>query len=118
MRVQTERNETARLTFVAEWFHIVAGITHTYQLTFHLSDGGVEVVSGFQSFEIIIYRNHFLLQYDTKHKKTFLRRTKIPELTVRDFFVGSKVNIFGRQFDIVDYADESTRISLAKYRKR
>lgn len=45
MRVQTERNETARLTFVAEWFHIVAGITHTYQLTFHLSDGGVEVVS-------------------------------------------------------------------------
>lgn len=45
MRVHKEHNENARLTFVAEWFHIVAGITHTYQLTFHLSDGGVEVVS-------------------------------------------------------------------------
>lgn len=59
MRVQTERNETARLTFVAEWFHIVAGITHTYQLTFHLSDGGVEVVSSpnhlKSSFIVIIF---------------------------------------------------------------
>lgn len=59
-----------------------------------------------------------LLQFDTKHKKTFLRRTKIPELSRRDFFVGSKINIFGRQFDIVDYADEMTRNTLAKYRKR
>lgn len=54
MRVQTQRNETARLTFVAEWFHIVAGITHTYQLTFHLSDGGVEVVSSVNHLKISV----------------------------------------------------------------
>lgn len=48
----------------------------------------------------------------------FLRRTKMPELTEKDFFVGSKINIFGRQFDIVDYGDEMTKNMLAKYRKK
>ncbi|XP_034487633.1 nucleoside diphosphate kinase 7 [Drosophila innubila] len=99
MRAQMQPTNTGRLAFVAEWFHVEAGITHTYLLTFHLSDGAVEV-------------------FDQRSKKTFLRRTKIPELTRRDFFVGSKINVFGRQFDIVDYADEITRNTLAKYRKR
>jgi len=36
---------TKRLAFKAEWFHVEAGITHTYLLTFHLSDSAVEVVS-------------------------------------------------------------------------
>ena len=42
----------------------------------------------------------------------------MPELSEKDFFVGSKINIFGRQFDIVDYGDEMTKNILAKYRKR
>ncbi|XP_067615026.1 nucleoside diphosphate kinase homolog 7 isoform X2 [Eurosta solidaginis] len=56
--------------------------------------------------------------YDLQHKRTFLRRTKMPELSERDFFIGSKINIFGRQFDIVDYADEITKSLLDKYRKK
>lgn len=42
----------------------------------------------------------------------------MPELSERDFFVGSKINIFGRQFDIVDYGDEITKNTLAKFRKK
>ncbi|EDW66912.1 nucleoside diphosphate kinase homolog 7 [Drosophila virilis] len=91
--------QSGRLCFVAEWFHVEAGITRTYLLTYHLSDNAIEV-------------------FDQRSKRTFLRRTKIPELTTRDFFVGSKINVFGRPFDIVDYADEITRNTLAKYRKR
>ncbi|KAM7362034.1 nucleoside diphosphate kinase homolog 7 isoform 2-T2 [Cochliomyia hominivorax] len=42
----------------------------------------------------------------------------MPELSEKDFFVGSKINIYGRQFNIVDYGDEITKNTLAKYRKR
>lgn len=45
MKVQALPIKEGRLAFVAEWFHVEAGITHTYLLTFHLSDGCVEVVS-------------------------------------------------------------------------
>ncbi|EDX13585.1 nucleoside diphosphate kinase 7 [Drosophila simulans] len=88
-----------RLAFVAEWFHAEAGIIRTFLITYYVSDKAVEV-------------------FDQRNKRTFLRRTKIPELTQRDFFVGSKINVFGRQFDIVDYADDTTRTNLAKYRKK
>ncbi|XP_034660673.1 nucleoside diphosphate kinase 7 [Drosophila subobscura] len=88
-----------RLAFVAEWYQAEAAIIRTFLVTYFVADKAVEV-------------------FDQRSKKTFLRRTKIPELTQRDFFVGSKINVFGRQFDIVDYADESTRSNLAKYRKR
>ncbi|ALC45713.1 nmdyn-D7 [Drosophila busckii] len=91
--------QNGRLAFLAEWYHTEAAITRSFLLTFHLSDNAVEL-------------------FDQRSKKTFLRRTKMPELTRRDFFVGSKINVFGRQFDIVDYADDMTRNTLAKYRKR
>ncbi|EDV30211.1 uncharacterized protein Dana_GF23065 [Drosophila ananassae] len=88
-----------RLAFAAEWYHAEAGIIRPFLITYYVSDKAVEV-------------------FDQRNKRTFLRRTKIPELTQRDFFVGSKINVFGRQFDIVDYADEITRTNLAKYRKK
>ncbi|KAH8294830.1 hypothetical protein KR018_003498 [Drosophila ironensis] len=88
-----------RLAFAAEWYHAEAGIIRPFLITYYVSDKAVEV-------------------FDQRNRRIFLRRTKIPELTHRDFFVGSKVNIFGRQFDIVDYADEITRTNLAKYRKK
>lgn len=37
--------QSGRLSFVAEWFHVEAGITRTYLLTYHLSDNAIEVVS-------------------------------------------------------------------------
>ncbi|XP_017074930.1 nucleoside diphosphate kinase 7 [Drosophila eugracilis] len=88
-----------RLAFAAEWYHAEAGIIRPFLITYYVSDKAVEV-------------------FDQRNKRTFLRRTKIPELTQRDFFVGSKINVFGRQFDIVDYADDTTRTNLAKYRKK
>ncbi|XP_011291845.1 nucleoside diphosphate kinase 7 [Musca domestica] len=88
-----------RLAFVAEWYQEEAAISKTFTLWYYVDGNALEV-------------------YDPKTKKMFLRRTKMPELTEKDFFVGSKINIFGRQFDIVDYADEATKNILAKYRKR
>ncbi|XP_075146514.1 nucleoside diphosphate kinase homolog 7 isoform X2 [Haematobia irritans] len=88
-----------RLSFVADWFQEEAGISKTFTLSYYVESNSIEI-------------------FDAKTKKLFLRRTKMPELTEKDFFVGSKINIFGRQFDIVDYGDESTRVTLARYRKK
>ncbi|TMW48745.1 hypothetical protein DOY81_006170, partial [Sarcophaga bullata] len=89
----------SHLCFIAEWYQEEASIIRTYMICYYIHDNAIEI-------------------YDQKTKKTFLRRIKMPELSEKDFFVGSKINIFGRQFDIVDYGDEMTKNILAKYRKR
>jgi len=108
-----------RLAFAAEWYHAEAGIIRPFLITYYVSDKAVEVVrTGRSSFIADLILHIPIPQFDQRNKRTFLRRTKIPELTQRDFFVGSKINVFGRQFDIVDYADDTTRTNLAKYRKK
>lgn len=37
--------QNGRLSFIAEWFHVEAGITRSYLLTYYLSDNAVELVS-------------------------------------------------------------------------
>lgn len=88
-----------RLSFIAEWYQEEAAIIRTFTICFFPTGNAIEV-------------------FDQQHKRTFLRRTKMPELSERDFFIGSKINIFGRQFDIVDYADDVTKNTLDKYRKK
>ncbi|XP_011179111.1 nucleoside diphosphate kinase 7 [Zeugodacus cucurbitae] len=88
-----------RLSFIAEWYQEEAAIIRAFTIFFFPTGNAIEV-------------------YDQQHKRTFLRRTKMPELSERDFFIGSKINIFGRQFDIVDYADDITKNTLDKYRKK
>ncbi|XP_046806331.1 nucleoside diphosphate kinase 7 [Lucilia cuprina] len=88
-----------RLCFTAEWYQEEAGIIRTFTILYYAHDNTIEV-------------------FDQRTKKTFLRRIKMTDLTERDFFVGSKINVFGRQFDIVDYGDDITKNTLAKYRKK
>lgn len=55
----------------------------------------------------------------------FLRRSPLDTLnainhertTSKQIYVGAKLNIFGRQFDITDYADDSTKFKLAAHRE-
>lgn len=88
-----------RLCFTAEWYQEEAGIVRPFLMNFYPFDQSLEV-------------------FEQKSKKTFLRRTRMPELTSKDFFIGSYVCVFGRQFDIVGYGDEITKITLAKHRTR
>ena len=44
-----------------------------------------------------------------KSRKVFLKRNKVPDVHLRDLFVGAAVNLFARQFNITGYADEFTR---------
>ena len=59
-----------------------------------------------------------IFQFDRENHKTFLKRTRGNGFTEADFYVGAKVNVFGRQISIVDYADEITRTKLRNRRER
>lgn len=55
----------------------------------------------------------------------FLRRSPLDTLnainhertTTKQIYVGAKLNIFGRQFNIIDYADDSTKCKLSSHRE-
>ncbi|XP_037949778.1 nucleoside diphosphate kinase 7 [Teleopsis dalmanni] len=88
-----------RMSFTAEWYQEEAAITKTYVISFFPADKSLEII-------------------DLRTKKLFLRRLKMPQLSERDFFIGSKVNVFGRQFDIVDYGDGLTKSVQYKQREK
>lgn len=86
-----------RLSFIAEWFQREAGIVRSFYVIFFPTDNAVEVI-------------------EQKTRKTFLKRAKLYDLSQNDFYIGSIVPIYGRQFEIVDYADDHTRNELSKFR--
>ena len=52
------------------------------------------------------------VQYDVKNNRSFLRRSKVDNVRMCDLFLGSSVNILGRQLTLVEYANEFTRKRL------
>lgn len=58
---------------------------------------------------------HLVEMIDLKNKKVFLKKSPCPpEISPNDLFIGSKVLIFSRELDIVDYADSYTKSVLCK----
>jgi len=52
------------------------------------------------------------MQYDLKNGRSFLRRSKVDSVHVCDLYLGSSINILGRQLTLVEYANEVTRKRL------
>ncbi|XP_055702740.1 nucleoside diphosphate kinase 7 [Phlebotomus papatasi] len=75
------------------------GLERRIYLHFYLYDNSVEMI-------------------DEKTRKPFLRRTRVDKLTKRDFFVGSRLLIFGRNINIIDYGDCKTRKELSPRMER
>jgi len=53
-----------------------------------------------------------VVQYDVRNSRSFLRRSKVDNVRLCDLFLGSSVNILGRQLTLVDYANDFTRKRL------
>ncbi|KAJ3383524.1 Nucleoside diphosphate kinase 7 [Entophlyctis sp. JEL0112] len=87
-----------RMCFLVEWFDVHAQLSRQYQLFFYETDNSIEMVSS----------------YDPKQRRTFLKRTKTPDLMLKDFHIGAAVNVYSRQLSIVDYGDEFTRSKLSQ----
>jgi len=54
----------------------------------------------------------FVVQYDLRNNRSFLRRSKVDNVHLCDLFLGSSVSVLGRQLTLVDYANEFTRKRL------
>lgn len=79
--------------FITEWYDVNASLIRRYQLLFYPSDQTVEM-------------------FDMKNKRLFLKRSQVPNVRLKDLYIGSAVNILSRHLNIVDYSDASTRQAL------
>jgi nucleoside-diphosphate kinase len=79
-----------RFVFVTEWYDQQAGLRKEFLLEFYLGDQTIDL-------------------YDIKNKRMFLKRTKYPQITEADLYLGATVTVYSRQFKIMGYADDFTR---------
>ena len=86
-----------RYCFLTEFFDNMAGIVRQYQLYFYTEDNSIEM-------------------HDVKNKKVFLKKVVYPEITTKELFIGSDINIYSRKLKIVDYGDGFTRKTLEETR--
>jgi nucleoside-diphosphate kinase len=82
-----------RYSFKIEFFDEKAELVRPYILTFLTEKGEIEI-------------------YDVRNQRPFLKRSDAHNLTQADLYIGNKVLVNGRQYDIIDFADDSTRRAL------
>ncbi|KAJ6644660.1 Nucleoside diphosphate kinase 7 [Pseudolycoriella hygida] len=95
-----------RFSFKADWFQKEADIFRPFVINVYSKDNSVEI-------------------FDEKSGKMFLRRSQLETLnaishehsTMKKINVGAKFYIFGRQFNITDYADDYTKFKLSSHRE-
>lgn len=83
-----------RFAFIVDWYDAQASLIRQYQFLFYPKDNSVEM-------------------YDMKNKKKFFSRSKIENISLKQLFLGNKINVCSRQLEIVDYGDEYTQNQLA-----
>jgi nucleoside-diphosphate kinase len=73
-----------------EFFDEKAELVRPYLLAFHTEKGEIEL-------------------YDIRLARPFLKRTTAHTITKDDLYIGNKLLINGRQYDVVEYGDDATR---------
>lgn len=82
------------LQFIVEWFDPQPQLKRQYLLKYYTEPNLVEMI-------------------DIKYKKIFLKKSPCPpEVTAHDLFLGSKILLYSRDLEIIDYADSYTRNKL------
>ena len=88
-----ERND-ASLLFVVEWFDPLPQMKKKYLLKYFVDQNMAEMV-------------------DLKSRKMFLKKSSCPDtFSKEDFYIGSKIQFYSRELEIVDYGDGKTRDKL------
>ena len=83
-------SEFPSYSFKVEFFDERAELVRPYVLIYHTQKGEIEL-------------------YDVRQKKMFLKKTTNHTLELKDLYIGNKILINGRQYDIMDYGDQSTQ---------
>lgn len=80
--------------FVVEWYDPLPQLKKQYLLKYYVEKHSVELI-------------------DLKNKKIFLKKCPCPpEIASTDLFIGSKILLYARELEIVDYGDDYTRNKL------
>jgi nucleoside-diphosphate kinase len=80
--------------FIVEWYDPVPQLKKQFLLKYFIE-------------------NHMVEMIDLKNKKIFLKKCPCPpEIASSDLFLGSKILLFSRELEIVDYGDQFTRTKL------
>uniref|UniRef100_H3GNB4 DM10 domain-containing protein n=1 Tax=Phytophthora ramorum TaxID=164328 RepID=H3GNB4_PHYRM len=87
-------------SFKARWFDTHAQLNRQYNVRYFVDTHNVEI-------------------FDTKTSRLFLKKSECPAtLSVKDFFLGSKVLIYGRHFELQDYLDPFTAEKLGRQQQK
>ncbi len=79
-----------RYCFNLEFYDQMAAIVRPYQLFFYPEDNSIEM-------------------FDLKNKKIFLKRVPYPQLSIKDLYIGSVINVYSRKQIVSDYGDQYTK---------
>lgn len=77
------------VSFKLEWFDELAAMPKPFKLIFWIEEGTIQII-------------------DMKSQKLFLKKIRT-EVTLDHLFIGNKLQIYGREFKVVDYGDLSTK---------
>jgi nucleoside-diphosphate kinase len=85
--------------FLCEWNDTQAQIVRKYHLFYFVSDQTIEM-------------------FDIKNRRTFLKRTSYPSITLKDLFLGNQITVYSRQLKLLSYGDDYTRSRLEEVKGR
>jgi nucleoside-diphosphate kinase len=85
--------------FAVEWFDVQADLVRRYSLTFYPRDNSIDM-------------------YDLKSKRSFLKRSEYPEISLQTLYVGAIVTVHARQLKVISYADSYTKDKLESRKGR
>ena len=91
--------DETRYSFIVDWYDRHAALVRKYQLLYYNVDGTCEMI-------------------EMRNRRLFLKRSKCPNVQISDLFIGSIVNILGRQLTISDYGDQFTKVKLQPIMER
>ena len=131
--------EDERYCFIVEWLDPHSGLTMRYQMLYGPADCSVEMVRtrtrthSFHSsprhhhpFDTSLTTRHppplnihpVHPQYDIKNRRPFLKKTKIPTVTMDTLHMGAVVTVYSRQLKIVEYGDSHTEAAFSLARQQ
>lgn len=82
-----------RYAFHAEFYDTQAELIKHYLISYFPEDNTTQI-------------------YDMKQRRVFLRRMEIESLSLKDFYLGNCITIYGRKFMLAKYADQFTEMEL------
>ncbi|KAH0786365.1 Nucleoside diphosphate kinase family protein [Histomonas meleagridis] len=82
-------------SFKIEFYDEMAELVRPYLLTYHTDKNEIEI-------------------YDIRNRRPFLKRFGNHGIELKDLFIGNKILINGRQYEIIDYASASTKEAFSQ----